>query len=130
MKKLVCDSKGELKHLLASSGMLTHGRVDFCPTEALIQLAGICLKAGDSMRPHVHATPETWVIARGGLRVRLYDARGAFISEHILVAGDVLLTFGGGHRYLDAIEDTMLLEIKAGPYEGRTHVFFDESEVT
>jgi hypothetical protein len=49
--------------------------------------------------------------------VLLYDDEGVLIAERILKEGDILVLVSGGHAFR-MIQDTIMLEIKQGPYTG------------
>ena len=66
---------------------------------------------------HLIGTPETLVIRKGRLRVELYAMDRSLLAERILEEGDIILLVGGGHSF-HCLEETVLLEIKQGPYTG------------
>ena len=47
----------------------------------------------------------------------LYAPNGKLIYEGIIQAGDKVLLASGGHGF-DVLEDTVIFEVKQGPYPG------------
>jgi hypothetical protein len=62
-------------------------------------------------------TPETLLVRSGRVEVSLYDEDQALIVRRILEVGDVVVLLGAGHGF-EMLEDTVLLEVKQGPYTG------------
>jgi hypothetical protein len=54
---------------------------------------------------------------KGKVEVRFFNDAKEFISKTIIQTGDVLMLVSGGHGFT-MLEDTILLEIKQGPYTG------------
>lgn len=66
---------------------------------------------------HIKNTSETLVVRKGRTEASLYDDNEELIAERILEEGDILMLVSGGHGFR-MLEDTVLLEIKQGPYSG------------
>ena len=60
-------------------------------------------------------TSEVLVIKAGRCVIDIYDDGKQLIASRELRVGDVVLMVGGGHGFR-MLEDTVLLEIKQGPY--------------
>jgi hypothetical protein len=81
---------------------------------------------GHSTVPHIHnylersinRTTEVLYVVSGSVHADIYGEDGTFISSTNLVAGQLLLCFGGGHGYEILEENSMVLEFKNGPYLG------------
>jgi cupin fold WbuC family metalloprotein len=125
-----------LLHAILDTAEVRTGRVDLSPPTEWLQLSVIALAEGASMRPHVHdprpagrapasVTQEAWVVVRGRVQARLYDEDRALLDEATLTAGQVLVTFRGGHAFHGAEGGTILVECKNGPYEGRDYTAFE-----
>ena len=69
------------------------------------------------VRRHVIGTSEAIFVRKGLCEADVYNAKRELISTHQLREGDVALFVGGGHGFR-GLEDTVLLEIKQGPYHG------------
>lgn len=66
---------------------------------------------------HIVGTSEVLVVRKGRCEVELFDERDAMVARRELRRGDVLVLVRGGHGFR-MIEDTVLLEVKQGPYTG------------
>jgi hypothetical protein len=95
------------------------------PNEFLQQIGFVVYPAGGHILPHVHkpierhvvGTAETLIVRQGKLNVTLYDDERREVARRPLTTGDVLVLVSGGHGF-EMLEDTILLEIKQGPYTG------------
>ncbi len=65
----------------------------------------------------IHRTCETLIVRQGKMQVQLYKSDCELIAERILEEGDIIVLINGGHGFR-ILEDTILLEIKQGPYSG------------
>jgi cupin fold WbuC family metalloprotein len=104
--------------------------------EAEQQLGLIVRAAGEAIRPHVHTpiqrqvtgTAEALLIQRGRAELTLYTEDGEEIARRELAAGDVVVLLSGGHG-LRMLEDTVMVEVKQGPYAGAADkVFLGEGD--
>ena len=114
-------------------------RVDLTPPEQFLQACVLPLERGREIKPHIHAprdsapgpepviTQEGWVVLRGRVRVRLFDFDRVFLQEIELTAGQLIVTFHGGHSMTSAEQDTLVVEFKNGPYLGRDFAYFAEA---
>jgi cupin fold WbuC family metalloprotein len=66
---------------------------------------------------HIVGTNEVLFVRSGKMQVYLFNERRELIAERILSQGDLLVLISGGHGFR-MLEDTVLLEIKQGPYTG------------
>jgi mannose-6-phosphate isomerase-like protein (cupin superfamily) len=97
----------------------------FTPANFSQQVALMKHQAGHKISPHVHNlvfrqvlyTQEVLLIRRGRIRVDLYSSSREFVASKILDAGDLILLCGGGHA-IEVLEETVMVEIKQGPYTG------------
>jgi hypothetical protein len=89
------------------------------------QMGMIVYGAGQSIQPHlhlpvvreVHGTTECIVVRKGSCAIDIYDGQKNLLSSHELRTGDIVLLLGGGHGFR-MHEDTVLFEVKQGPYVG------------
>ena len=65
-----------------------------------------------------HLFKESWVVISGSVKATLYDLDDSIIAEEQLKAGDLSMTFQGGHNYLATESNTFVYEFKTGPYKG------------
>jgi cupin fold WbuC family metalloprotein len=95
------------------------------PTEPQ-QVAVMSHRAGTVIPPHRHherrrevtRTSEVLLVRRGKVRVDIYTSAGEWVATRVLGAGDLVVLQSGGHS-LTFEDDTELVEVKQGPYEGR-----------
>lgn len=66
---------------------------------------------------HIVGTSEVLVVRKGRCEVDLFSEEGDLVATHELCRGDVLVLICGGHGFR-MLEDTVLLEVKQGPYTG------------
>ena len=94
-----------------------------------LQLGMNFYKAGEVIKAHYHlekkvestgVVQEFLLIGAGRAFLRLYDAsdQSEFTGRQ-LETGDMVLLLAGGHS-LDVQADTKIVEIKLGPYDGKT----------
>ena len=100
--------------------------VEFVTDPANSQQLGVLFhKGGDTIAPHAHRsqeriiydTQETLIIRKGKVRVNFYSDQQDFLQARVLASGDIVLLISGGHGF-EMIEDTLMVEIKQGPYIG------------
>ena len=90
-----------------------------------LQLGLIKYPAGGVIQAHVHrplerhivGTGEVLLVRSGKVEVSLYDDERQVVAQRVLQQGDLLLLVSGGHGFR-MLEDTVLLEVKQGPYTG------------
>ncbi len=95
------------------------------PDEFNQQIGFVVYPAGGQIQAHSHkpierytiGTAETLIVRRGKMEVRLFDDHRSLVAKRILEKGDVLVLVSGGHGF-SMLEDTVLLEVKQGPYTG------------
>ena len=90
-----------------------------------LQLGSIRLNRGDSLKPHVHRhlprtidqVHEVLHVEYGLVEVGFYTELGERTATTIIGEGDTILLMSGGHGF-HVLEDTKMIEVKQGPYEG------------
>jgi hypothetical protein len=95
------------------------------PDTLNLQLGFVVYPGGGEIARHVHrpvervtkGTAEAVLVRSGRCELDLYDDDGSRIATRELRPGDLALILRGGHGYR-MLEDTILLEIKQGPYTG------------
>lgn len=101
------------------------------PPELKQQVGFVVYPAGGEVRRHVHralerhlvGTSEVIIVRRGRCRIDIYNDDRQLVASREIGAGDLMLMTGGGHGFT-MHEDTVLLEVKQGPYTG-----IDEKEL-
>jgi len=65
----------------------------------------------------VEGTSEVLVVRRGRCVMEVFDDQGSALARRELGIGDIVIILRGGHSFT-MLEDTVLLEVKQGPYTG------------
>ncbi len=81
--------------------------------------------AGHLVKPHTHprkaktveGISEFLLIRSGKVKITVFDEEWMQLDQRVLSGGDCLVFFRGGHS-LEMLEETRLIEVKQGPYEG------------
>lgn len=95
------------------------------PPEFKQQVGFVVYPAGGEIHRHVHrplernlvGTSEVIIVRRGRCEIDIYNDERNIVASRELREGDVMLMVGGGHGF-HMLEDTVLLEVKQGPYTG------------
>jgi hypothetical protein len=95
------------------------------PSDVNLQLGFVVYPAGGQVLRHLHrpierhitGTTEILFIKKGRCFMDIFDDQQKLVQSVELKQGDTVLMIAGGHGFR-MIEDTILLEIKQGPYTG------------
>lgn len=95
------------------------------PPEIPLQLGFVVHGAGGEVPAHCHVpidrrvsiTCEFLWVRQGRCEVDLFDDARNFVATRELRTGDAILLVSGGHGFR-MLEDTVLAEVKQGPYIG------------
>lgn len=95
------------------------------PSELNLQVGFVVYPAGGEVARHLHkplerhivGTSEVLVVKEGRCQLDIYDDDRRLVATRELRKGDIMLMVGGGHGFR-MLEDTVLLEVKQGPYTG------------
>jgi hypothetical protein len=95
------------------------------PETLPLQVGFVVYPAGGEVARHEHVplerhldrTCEVLVVRSGACDIDLYDGDHRLVETKTLAQGDVILLVDGGHG-LRMRRDTVLLEVKQGPYTG------------
>jgi len=98
----------------------------FTSDDAAFQAGFVVYPAGGSVVPHLHlpvvrtvvGTSEFLMVRQGRCIVDLYGDDRALVASRELTTGDLVISLGGGHGFR-MLEDTVLFEVKQGPYGGQ-----------
>lgn len=90
-----------------------------------LQVGFVVYGAGGEIARHVHksierriiGTSEVLVLKKGHCEIDIYNNERELIATRDLRKGDIVLMVSGGHSFR-MLEETVLLEIKQGPYPG------------
>jgi hypothetical protein len=95
------------------------------PSEFKQQVGYVVYRAGGEVERHVHSplerrlvgTSEVVLFKSGRCLEDIYSGDRELVATRELHPGDLMLMVDGGHGFR-MLEDTVLLEIKQGPYTG------------
>lgn len=95
------------------------------PPEFKQQVGFVVYPAGGEIQRHVHrplerhliGTSEVLIVRKGRCEIDIYTDDRKLVATRELRKGDIMLMVGGGHGFR-MLEDTVLLEVKQGPYTG------------
>lgn len=95
------------------------------PDDFTQQIGMIVYGAGQHIVPHVHipverrisGTTECVIVRQGLCEIDIYNSDCELITTRSLAKGAIILLLSGGHGFR-MIEDTVLFEVKQGPYVG------------
>jgi mannose-6-phosphate isomerase-like protein (cupin superfamily) len=95
------------------------------PPDAKQQVGFIVYPKGGVIARHIHrplerhiiGMAEVLVVRSGHCQIEVYDELESLVAVRDLYQNDVVLMVGGGHGF-KVVDDTVLLEIKQGPYLG------------
>lgn len=122
-------SKIRKKEILASIIRLNEigqYRTDISPENEFIQVSARLFNNKIKISAHKHLpikrkstiTQETWIIISGKVYLELFDLDDKLIFQEFLNPGDSATLFRGGHSLKVEEENTIMYEIKNGPYFG------------
>lgn len=117
--------QGKLIALIIHPTKLPPGVHFVSPLNSPLQVGTIVKKKNEHIRAHTHNEPvktvretqEVLCIEKGKLKMYLYAPNGKLIYEGIIKTGDKVMLASGGHGF-DVLEDTVIFEVKQGPYPG------------
>lgn len=107
-------------------GMVTQEKTVFpTPPDLELQVGFVVYQAGGVIPPHRHVpitrsinrTLEVIVVRKGRCKVDIYNDDRQGVATCELNTGDLAIIVSGGHGFR-MLEDTVLLEVKQGPYFG------------
>lgn len=118
----------KLLHIVVRKSDMVKGRINLIPEEHFIQCSSLNLEKGTTFKPHQHIwkrrtidtiAQESWVVIQGRVKCIFYDTNSIIIAERVLMPGDASFTLEGGHNYMILDNDSLIYEMKTGPYEGQ-----------
>jgi hypothetical protein len=127
-------SKPTIEHIYADNRLLAiivsrkyePGETEFVTASDLnMQVGFVKYPAGGRVQDHEHrplerhlvGTCEVVLVRSGKTEVSLYNPERRLVAQRLLEAGDLLFIVNGGHGFR-MLADTVLLEVKQGPYTG------------
>jgi hypothetical protein len=121
----IIESNGEALAYIVDPAWQADRTTFLTPDDNGLQMGMIVYGAGQDIPAHVHlpvtrevhGTNECIVVRKGRCRVTIYDSQRNFVAQRDLEQGAIILLVGGGHGF-HLHEDTILFEVKQGPYVG------------
>src|SRR4029450_6563359 len=97
----------------------------FTPPDCKQQVGFIVYPSGSEIPRRIHlpvvrhliGTSEVLIVRRGRCEIDIYNDDRHLVASPELREGDIVILVGGGHGFR-MLEDTVLLEVKQGPYTG------------
>lgn len=120
----IVDGATSLAYLIR--GDATSRQTEFLTSDdSTFQAGFVVYPAGGHVQAHIHlpvvrrvvGTSELLLVRSGRCIVDIYSHDHRLVASRELLPGDAILSVSGGHGFR-MIEDTVLLEIKQGPYGG------------
>jgi hypothetical protein len=116
--------KDKVVAMIHRSGDWKEGLDFMTPNSTFIQAGTWWYPKDKILKSHRHVinerkvdrTQEVVVVMSGKLRIDLYDDSNAVFHHEILSAGDMGVIFEGGHGYEILEDNTLVIEIKNGPF--------------
>ena len=101
-------------------------RYDLTDKNKFLQVSFLNLERKMKSNPHIHLkhtkqtkiSSEAWIVISGKLKVEFYDHDKSKVYEDVLNKGDISILFEGGHSFEPLTKNTLIFEIKNGPYMG------------
>ncbi len=124
-RKEIISYQGNLICMIVRAGPFPDATTFYTPSELPLQVGNIVYPAGSEIPRHTHApvrhnitvTAEVLVVQRGRMILDLYADDRTLIGSREIAVGDVVVLVAGGHGFR-LLEDSVLLEVKQGPYAG------------
>lgn len=125
--KIYSKISGEVLHLVFRKADFKNGRVDIINPDNFLQCSALSFEEGKTFKPHKHnyrknnrdiIAQESWIVISGSVMCVFYDIDDTIIETVRLEAGDASFTLKGGHTFR-ILEDSLIYEMKTGPYEGQ-----------
>lgn len=97
----------------------------YVENERSLQVGKQHRKKGEIIKPHRHipvkverqeTLQEVLYIEKGKVKVIFYDDQWKEADTRILSQGDMILLMQGGHGF-EMLEETVMIEVKQGPYD-------------
>jgi hypothetical protein len=102
--------------------------INFISKESFpLQLGINSYKKGEVVKPHIHLIKEVKInscqeivyVKTGSSLVNLYDEKKKLFKSLKLSSGDLIFFLSGGHG-MEMVKDTVIMEVKQGPYMGKS----------
>ena len=116
---------GTVLAYIVSARLVPAATTFITPDDLKQQVGFIVYPKGGEIPRHVHlpierhlvGTSEVILVRSGRCELDIYNDAQELVVTRTLGAGDLMLMVAGGHGFR-MLEDTVLLEVKQGPYTG------------
>jgi hypothetical protein len=116
---------GELMCILIRATPSPEMTMFYTPSDSALQVGHVVYPSGSALARHSHrqstrsvtGTPEVLQVQTGRVSFDLYSDDQKLVCTREIAAGDTVVFLAGGHGFR-FIDDTILLEVKQGPYAG------------
>ncbi len=127
MKKITANGEDLALVLTPRDYVKGEGKRFFSDPSDALQVGSLAFLKGSTVEAHRHLPKprgdidpvEVIIVLIGVATASVYDDAGRFVESVMLNVGDMLIQRGGGHGFSFPVRDTVLLEIKCGPYLDR-----------
>ena len=127
MIETIADASGVVLAYLVRGGAPPSETTFLTPHDCTLQVGHVVYPAGGEIPRHVHlpierhlvGSTEVLLLQQGRCEVDVYTDDRRMVVTREMHVGDILIADSGGHGFR-VLEDTVLLEIKQGPYPGGT----------
>jgi quercetin dioxygenase-like cupin family protein len=117
--------EGEVIGLIVRTGASPAATKFLTSPDDNLQLGYVVYPAGGEIQRHIHlplerelvGTAEVVIVKEGRCEVDFYTESKELLTTREMTEGDVMLLLRGGHGFRMS-EDTVLFEVKQGPYTG------------
>jgi hypothetical protein len=125
MIETIADASGVVLAYLVRGGAPPSETTFLTPHDCTLQVGHVVYPAGGVIPRHVHlpierhlvGSTEVLLLQQGRCEVDVYTDDRRMVVTREMHVGDILIAVSGGHGFR-VLEDTVLLEIKQGPYPG------------
>lgn len=119
----VIQDSGAIIAIIIFADYEVQGITFVTPQEFSLQLGHMTRPKDYKVAPHAHnpvhretlGTQEVLFIKKGRIRVDFYSYAQQYLESRELSAGDLILLAGAGHG-IKVLEETMIVEVKNGPF--------------
>lgn len=114
-----------LLHIIVRGNSAIPGRANIIQPDQFLQAALLNFNKGHTFKAHKHnwkngvektIAQECWIVVKGMVKVFYYGLDNKLLKETILLPGDASFTLQGGHNYEIMEDESIIYEIKSGPY--------------
>lgn len=118
--------EGRMIGMIIRAAPVPESTVFYTPDDLHLQVGKIVYAANGTIKRHRHkpirrsvaGSSEVLVVQKGRMIIDIYADGQTIHSSQELGPGDVVILVAGGHGFR-FLEDTVLLEVKQGPYLGQ-----------